>query len=384
MTSAKDDPERLARVALNALGEPGDPRMAALVAEHGASTIRDRLLAGRHAAGLESEAAGRLAGLDPRRDLALASRRDVRFVIPGDDEWPKWIDDLQSATPVQQRGGVPLGLWVRGPTRLNELFGSIAVVGTRSASGYGIDCAGVLAAGAARSGHPVVSGAAFGVDQAAHRGALAGGGPTVAVLAGGVDRPYPQAHRALIEHIATVGAVVSEAPLGAASHRRRFLARNRLIAGLTRGTVVVEAAIRSGALNTANWADRLSRNVMGVPGPVTSASSQGVHELIRGGSATLVTCPEDVLELIGAAGTNLAEDRRGPSRSHDQLSLRQQQVLDAVPVFDPAGAESIARAAGMSLREVTSSLDDLVRARLVVRVGDCWRLRPSVDQSPPD
>src|SRR4029078_13034542 len=123
------------------------------------------------------------------------------------------------------------------------------------------------------------------IDQAAHRGALAGGVSTVAVLACGVDRAYPAAHQRLLDHLADRGAVVSELAPGCAPTRLRFLARNRVIAALTRGTVVVEAAVRSGALNTANWANRLHRTVMGVPGPVTSAPSQGVHQLIRTGAA---------------------------------------------------------------------------------------------------
>ena len=152
----------------------------------------------------------------------------------------------------------PIGLWVRGPLRLDELADSVAVVGSRSATTYGEDVARELGAGLARAGDCLVSGAAFGIDQAAHRGALAVGGPSVAVLACGVDRAYPAAHRDLIDHLAPAGAVVSELPPGCAPLRMRFLARNRIIAALTRGTVLVEAALRSGALNTAGWADSLS------------------------------------------------------------------------------------------------------------------------------
>jgi DNA processing protein len=219
-----------------------------------------------------------------------------------------------------------------------------------------------------------VSGAAFGIDQAAHRGALAAGGVTVAVLACGVDRAYPAAHRSLLDHLAAEGAVVSELAPGCAPTRLRFLARNRLIAGLARGTVVVEAALRSGALNTANWAARLNRPLLGVPGPVTSAPSQGVHQLIRSGAATLVTSGEEVLELVGAAGEHLVEVPRGRARARDRLSLRHQQVLDAVPVAACARADSIARTAGLGLVEVRSTLVRLRAHGLVEELPTGWRL----------
>jgi DNA processing protein len=196
----------------------------------------------------------------------------------------------------------------------------------------------------------------------------------VAVLACGVDRAYPVAHRGLLDHLAAQGAVVSELAPGCAPTRLRFLARNRLIAALTRGTVVVEAALRSGALNTANWAGRLNRPLLGVPGPVTSAPSQGVHQLIRSGAATLVTSGEEVLELVGAAGEHLVAVPQGPGRPRDRLSLRSQQVLDAVPVASAARADSIARTAGLGLVEVRSTLVRLRAHGLVEETGNGWRL----------
>jgi DNA processing protein len=189
-----------------------------------------------------------------------------------------------------------------------------------------------------------------------------------------VDRAYPVAHRGLLDHLAAEGAVVSELAPGCAPTRLRFLARNRLIAALTRGTVVVEAALRSGALNTANWAGRLNRPLLGVPGPVTSAPSQGVHQLIRSGAATLVTSGEEVLELVGAAGEHLVEAPRGGNRPRDRLSLRHQQVLDAVPVASAARADSIARTAGLGLVEVRATLVRLRAHGLVEETGSGWRL----------
>lgn len=359
--------DRLARVALSLVGEPGEDRLLALVAELGPELVLERLRAA-------PDVGPRFDRLEPERVLADAERSGLRFVTPADDEWPAQLGGLRSTPSLQERGGEPVGLWARGPLRLDGLAGSVAVVGSRSATTYGADVAADLAADVARAGRPVVSGGAFGIDQAAHRGAIGGGGPTVAVLACGADRVYPASHRQLIEHIAETGAVVSETPPGGAPMRIRFLARNRLIAALTVGTVVVEAAVRSGALNTANWAGRLNRVLMGVPGPVTSASSQGVHQLVRSGAATLVTTGADVLEEIGAPGEHLVPEPRGAERRRDRLTHRQARVLDAVPVVSGARVDSIARTAGLGLREVQGALTKLAALEMVRHDGDGWRL----------
>jgi DNA processing protein len=372
--------ERLARLALSLLGEPGDLRMGGLVAELGANRLYDALLGDRDPRGVLTDVAARLEVIDPERDLDRAGRLGIRWIVPGDPEWPTSLDDLAAGEPLQEMGGVPLGLWVRGPLRLHELVDPVAVVGCRSATTYGTDQAAELAAGLARAGSAVVSGAAFGIDQAAHRGALAGDGPTVAVLACGVDRAYPAAHQQLLDHLARHGAIVSELAPGCAPMRPRFLSRNRVIAALSRGTVVVEAAVRSGSLNTASWAARISRPVMGVPGPVTSATSEGVHQLIRSGAATLVTGPADVLELVGSMGRHLADEPKGPTRRRDLLSRRHQRVLEAVPVSQPAPTDSIARTAGLGWVEVRSALHTLLRRELVVQLPTGWRLADGADR----
>jgi len=366
--------ERVARAALSRVFEPGDWRITEMVTRFGAIGLYARLRRGDGLSGVFADAAARLAGCDPDTELATAARLGVRFVIPGDQEWPEQLDDLASAEPLNNRAGTPIGLWAKGPVRLNTLAASVAVVGSRAATTYGDQLAADIGRTLAEAGSPVVSGAAFGIDRAAHRGALAGGGPTIAVLACGVDRAYPKAHASLLEHLATFGAVVSEAPLGCAPQRIRFLARNRLIAALTRGTVIVEAAVRSGALNTANWANRLNRPVMGVPGPVTSTPSGGVHQLIRTGGAALVTNGQEVLEMVGAVGEHLLEEPRGPVGPRDALSLKQQQVLDAVPVSNGAAADSIARVAGLAPPEVATALGHLHAAGLVEQDQDGWRL----------
>lgn len=368
--------EREARLMLSIVGEPGDPRLNGLVHQVGAIEALDFVRARGRQGELGAALAQRIAEARPQEVLARAERRGLRFVTPLDPEWPHTLADLAEIPTLHERGGAPVGLWLRGPARLDEaVTGSVAVVGARSATTYGAGVAGSIAADLALAEVPVVSGAAFGIDQAAHRAALASRGTTVAVLACGADRAYPTAHRAMVDYIAEVGLVVSEAPPGGAPTRIRFLARNRLIAALTLGTVVVEAAVRSGALNTANWADGLSRVLMGVPGPVTSAASQGVHLLIRNRNALLVTDGADVLEAVApsSAGTARAPVSATP-RPRDLLPNPEREVLDAVPLRRGASADRIARVAGLPPEVVARTLVGLHEGGFVERSADRWRL----------
>jgi DNA processing protein len=374
------DDDRLARVALSRLTEPGEPKIASLTAQLGAVRLRELLSDPQRDTPEARDVASRLRGLDPAAELERAEKLGLRYLVPGDDEWPSQVDDLAHAELLEHRGGPPLGLWVAGPTRLDELGRSVAVVGTRLATTYGTEIAVGIAGDLVRAGHPVVSGAAYGIDQAAHRGALAVDGANVAVLACGADRSYPTAHRDLLQHLRRTSAVVSEVPPGGAPMRNRFLSRNRLIAALTRGTVVVEAAVRSGALNTAGWATRLNRHVMGVPGPVTSAQSQGVHELIRSGAASLVTRGDEVLEVVAETGAFLATPQRTPTRRRDRAAPRDQRVLDAVPLARPAPVDSIASTAGMALLEVDAALRRLLSVGLVELLPTGWRLTPAANE----
>jgi len=362
------DEERNARMLLASAVEPGDPVLAEEIAMSGPVAALERLRR-------KSAVAARLDGIDPAADLARAADRGIRFVVPGDDEWPRSLDDLAHTEALHRRGGVPVGLWVRGARRLDEVADpALAIVGSRSSTTYGEETAARLAAEVGGEGVPVISGAAFGIDQAAHRGALAARALTLAVVAGGVDRSYPRAHHQLLTRIAEVGVVVSEAPLGAEPTRFGFLARNRLIAALSRGTVVVEAAARSGALNTASWAEGLSRVVMGVPGPLTSAVSEGVHELIRARGALLVTRGADILEAIGPSGRWASPARRQPASPRDQLSFGERELLDHVPAGAAQPTEVIATAAGLAVDLVAQTLRRLVAAGLVEDLPVGWRL----------
>jgi len=397
--------ERLARAALTRAAEPGDVALAGLVARHGAEAVVAGLRKG-DTFGMEPADAWRvrLAGYDPAGDLEAAHACGARLVCPGDPEWPTSLDALAgvlglgrrprapehaprggaeptAAEPIRN-GGVPLALWARGPGRLADLCArSVALVGSRAATAYGIEVAGDIAYSVASRGVTVVSGAAYGVDGAAHRGALAAEAPTVAVLACGVDVSYPRGHATLLRRVADDGLVLSEVPPGSAPTRVRFLVRNRLIAALSRGTVVVEAAVRSGALNTARWAEQLLRPVMGVPGPVTSAMSAGVHQLVRDGIAGLVTDGDEVLEAVSEMGEHLAPLRTGETRPRDHLDELTMRVLEAVPAVHAVGTDRIARTAGLPLHEVQVKLGRLVLQDFVEQCGQRWRLSASAREA---
>ncbi len=363
------DEERLARVALSAVVEPGDPVVGGWVAQHGPVEAwrdlqdgrRDGSVSRRRWEGLRHRA-GRT---DPRASLAEAAACGGRFVAPGDPEWPSQLDDLGAAAPV--------GLWVRGTASLRLLaVRSVAVVGARACTDYGAWVATDLARSLAARGWTVASGAAYGVDGAAHQGALRGGGQTVAVLASGVDTGYPAGHAGLLERVRAQGLMVSELPPGGHPTRHRFLQRNRLLAALTRGTVVVEAAPRSGALATARRAAALGRHVMGVPGSVLSAQSDGVHQLLRGG-AHLVSRAEEVIELVGAMG-ELA-DVAGTTDPRDLLTEPAGRVLGAVPPGGAAAVEQIAADAGCGVAGAQAVLLELCALGYVERSGESWSLR---------
>jgi DNA processing protein len=249
---------------------------------------------------------------------------------------------------------------------------SVAVVGARACTEYGAHMATTLAAGLAERGWVVVSGGAYGVDAAAHRGALGARGATIAILACGVDRPYPRGHDQLITRIAEQGLVLGELPPGDHPTPSRFILRNRVIAALTRGTLVVEAAHRSGALSTARSAARLGRFTMGVPGPATSALSMGVHELLRG-EAVLVTDAAEIAELVGEIG-DLAPPRLGPVHARDLLATPTARVLSALPAHGALRPADIARDAGTTPDDAVARLYELRSLGFVERHGDGWQL----------
>lgn len=353
--------ERIARVAWSRLAEPGDTTARDLVVRYG---IVDGLaVALRAGSAKTAKYAPRARELDPVRDLEIAARCDARVITPSDEEWPVGLDDLELP---------PFCLYARGPLDVGVATTGVAVVGSRASTAYGEYLATELAAGLSGAGFGIVSGAAFGIDGAAHRATLAVDGSTIAVLAGGVDRPYPAAHERLLAQIAEVGAVVSEVPPGAAPTRVRFLQRNRLIAAMTAGTLVVEAGLRSGARSTARHALRLGRPLGAVPGPVTSMASAGCHQMVRDAEAVLVTDAEEAAELFGRIGEHLATPKRGPSRPGDDLDSGAQKVRAVLPQYRSATVEKLAGLAGLSAAEVLAGLGQLEAAGLVERRLDGW------------
>ena len=370
MTGGEPDHDVLDRVFLARVIEPGDETGGRWIREWGVEEVAAQLRNGEKPLPGVGEkrwngmrARARVA--EPDRDLAVAYEAGARFVVPGSTEWPGQLDDLGDARPI--------GLWVRGrPSLRMWALRSVAVVGARACTEYGAHMAATLGTGLAERGWVVVSGGAYGVDGAAHRGALGAGGATVAVLACGVDRPYPRGHTQLITRIAEQGLVVGELPPGDHPTPSRFVLRNRVIAALTRGTVVVEAAHRSGSLVTARAAQRLGRHTMAVPGPVTSSLSAGAHELLRG-DATLVTDAAEVVELVGDMG-ELAPDRRGPVLPRDLLEPAARRVLAALPGQREAGADEIARGAQTTQDDAIARLYELRSLGYVERHGDGWKL----------
>ena len=315
--------DRQARLIISISGEPGDERVGQTVAEFGAPDAVQRWLSG-HGAEAMCKSVERV--MNSRLiEQAVKSLNAVRgrFITPSDEEWPDSLDDLDVAAPI--------GLWCVGGGSLSEITQrSLAVVGARSATTYGQRIAHEISVQASQENVGIVSGAAYGIDAAAHRGALAGQGKTVAVLACGVDVAYPVSHRGLLSNITDSGVVVSEAPPGAKPHKHRFLIRNRLIAALSQSTVVVEAALRSGSLSTSNWAHVLNRQIWGIPGPITSATSAGVHAAIRDNMMKIATSVDDIFQdfkspalptqlglLDGAIVAKLSE---GP-RSTNELAI---------------------------------------------------------------
>ncbi|MDQ1536353.1 MAG: processing protein [Actinomycetota bacterium] len=363
--------DRFARAAWSRIAEPGDPVAARLIRTNGPVAALE--LAAIGAQQNMQRFQPRLEVLDVERDLEIGAKFAARVVCPGDPEWPSGLDDLEAP---------PYCLWIRGPVDVgSSCQRSAAVVGARSATAYGEMVATEMAAGLGERRFTIISGAAFGIDAAAHRGALATGATTIAVLAGGVERPYPSSHAALIARIVEVGAVISEVAPGSAPTKTRFLQRNRMIATMGGGTVVVEAGLRSGSLNTARTAAAHGRVVAAVPGPVTSMMSAGCHEAIRSGMAMLVTDAAEAAEAVWDYGSDLAPARRGPALADDGLDEHEAQLLSALPVRKGVPISRLAVSSGLSVPEVRSLLGRLDLIGLAERHGEGWRQARRVAKS---
>lgn len=320
--------ERTARMALSMLVEPDDAVTGRLLGELGALELL-RLAEGEDAVpGLSTVDAQLWRAQFQRSDartleqnLVGAERADIGTLIPGDKEWPSALDDLGDRRPYV--------LWTRGTTSflarpLNDL---VTITGARASTSYGEHVGGQLASDLASAERVIVAGGAYGIEGAAHRAALASGGDTIAVMANGVDRPYPMGHRELLERVADLGLLVSEVPPAAVPTRHRFIARARLMAALSATTVVVEAGVRSGSMTIARRAHELGRAVGAVPGPVTSATSNGPHELLELKIARIVSHSEQIIGVRQAERPTPVGERRAYEHTRTATSRSDQRVL---------------------------------------------------------
>lgn len=359
----------LARVAWNVITEPGDGVCGTLIDALGpVEALRTALAdagagllpADRHPQALHEAVARWQLRASPHAvadAFTGAATAQARLLLPEDEDWPTALDDLGAHAPTM--------LWVRGDVELLRAPSRVAIVGARAASNYGELLAAEFAGDLAASGTVVVSGGAYGIDGAAHRAALRVGGPTVAMLAGGVDRAYPQGHQTLLQEIAVRGAVASEVPCGTAPTKWRFLSRNRTIAALGDATVVVEAGWRSGSINTAGHAASLGRPLGAVPGPVSSASSAGCHRLLREYDARCVTTTAEIRELWAVDVSEAAHrDRQDPDQT---------RLLDALSTRAALRAVELARRCGIEQHRVEALLGVLELEGIVVRVDGGWR-----------
>lgn len=315
----------------------------------------------------------------------MAATCGAWLVTPADPLWPPQLNDLGPARPY--------GLWCRGDSRhlLNLASApSVALVGSRDPSIYGTEATTHLAAELARRGYTVISGGAMGIDIAAHRAALTQQGsdlPTIAFMAGGLDRLYPAQNSDALNMIVDRGLIMSEVSVGNTPTRWRFLERNRLIAALARHTIVVEARWRSGALNTARHAMEIGRTLWAVPGQINSPNSVGTNRLLRDGLAQTLTEAADILEYDAAAGFELGAEHESEwdpasaasSTALDELTERQGRVWDDLSPRSYRGVDEIAAALGLSARDVMADLFHLGRYGLAESSGTSWRkVRPAV------
>jgi DNA processing protein len=311
-------------------------------------------LSGRHprAAAVASDAAGRVAVV-----LARAARAQVQAISWDDPRYPPMLAATADPPPL---------LWVRGNAAAFALP-AVAIVGSRAGSSYALAVAERLAADLAVRGITVVSGLARGVDSAAHRGALTTGA-TIAVLGSGPDVVYPPEHTSLASQITSLGAVVSELAPGCGPRRQFFPLRNRIISGLARAVVVVEAGEKSGSLITARYALDQGRDVLAVPGDVLSGRNRGGHSLLRDG-ARIVETADDVIEEIGLAVSELRDPGRLGAASNGQKAAAEDPVLASLAPGEPCDTDALCERTGLQAARLLSRLLELELEGRIARVG---------------
>lgn len=402
--SEVDDDVLLARAYLSRVGEPASIPLWSFVDRVGPVAAAAAIRRGTVDARVAEVTAARRASVDPEADLVAAAARDITLVVPESDAWPHFaftafetvgrrrVADIEAKRVQANPTGEPvppLALWARGQVPLADVgVRSVGMVGARASTAYGDHVTADLAFGLARAGVTVVSGGAHGIDAVAHRAALAAEGTTVLVSAGGLDRPYPPGNADLFERVAATGLLVSESPPGCAPFRSRFLTRNRLIAALSTGVVVVEAALRSGALNTARHCTDLGRPLMAVPGSVTSAMSGGCHWLLRKeeAGAILVSSVAEVLEIVGGMGEGLDRPPKPPTADArdelDRLDATVRRVFEGLPARRFARPEDVAARSGVDVLQVIRALPELDAAGLLEVADGGYRIAQRLRRKP--
>jgi len=282
--------ENLARLALFSVIEGGDTYWSQEIATHGALAVYKKLQGASYTSAKSGKVVERMHALDLLAVEKSIESAGAVFITPDSVAWPSQLKDLAA---------IPIGLIVKGDVSVLAQR-CLAIVGTRNPTPYGVRIAGDFAAGFVDREWNIVSGGAYGIDSAAHKGALIAEGITIAVLATGIDVAYPAGNSRLFAEISESGALISEVLPGRHAIPSRFLTRNRIIAALSQATLVVEAAFRSGSLRTARDAAELMRPVMAIPGPINAPTSEGCHRLIGERVAEIVTSVPDAIELISA------------------------------------------------------------------------------------
>lgn len=333
--------------------------------------------------GLTRQTEARYATNRAVADLEEAQKHGYTLLTPDSAGWPTAA--LQTSFGALESISTdaecpPHALWVRGNRDLPGLFErSVGVVGTRAATAYGHQATANVVDGLGGHRYTVISGGAMGIDTVAHDAALAASTPTVAIGACGTGVSYPRRNERLFERIAEQGgSLVTEYPPGVTPDRHRFLTRNRLIAAFSTGTLIVEAAFRSGALNTLKWANAFGRQTMSVPGPITSPESLGTNLAIVNRQATMVLSADHIHELLSKVGhvdAQLALEFEHAPTPLQQLSHNELRVYDSLPPVGEGGreAERVAEVAGMSVGLTVHLLLDLQKRNLVQREGRQWK-----------
>lgn len=350
-----------------------------------------------------AQTAARAGKVDPTALRALGEQYDARFLCPANPDWP--AEAFSALDHPRQYGldhsGVeagaalplaPFGLWVRGGPDLPDFAAArtASIVGTRDLTSYGRVVASELAEACAGEDIAVISGGALGVDIAAHLGALSADGITTAVLACGVDKLYPSANEQSLRRVAASGGAISEYPPGTGVTRYRFLDRNRIIAALGSVTVVVEAAMRSGALSTARWANAMNRSVFAVPGPIHSRASAGCNNLL-GMYALPLASTSEIGEVVSTLGFERSAEpnpydvgagkfTRRPGSPADWMTEEQSRVFEALRGDCMQDSTKIAWESGVPESRVKRHLGTLKRFGFAVKTGGRWQLPTRRDQ----